>query len=242
MEGCCVHTNRLHCRNVCHNCRSLTDVVTTYILNVIGPHSFNQPVGFLRHPANLSLSWFVGFVLLQGFGIAELSILSSSVALIAGLIAVAFAFVVTWRLDDDCDWRGFSLWILTVSILSPIMWGQFMVCVVIVFWALAKGFAGRRAVIAAVASYLVLVVLGDLHGYPLNLVPKLAQSYFAGNICILHLLPESVTVSLILLYLACCWFVLDNRCAVGEVSRSHNALIESDGRKLRRAKISLVSD
>jgi len=68
-----------------------TDVVTTYILNIVGPHSLNQPMGFLRHPTNLSLSWLVRFVLLHGFGIAELSTLASSLALIAGLIAAAFA-------------------------------------------------------------------------------------------------------------------------------------------------------
>jgi hypothetical protein len=188
-----------------------TDVVTTYIFNIVGPHSLNQPIGFLRHPTNLSLGWCVRFVLLHGFGIAELSTLASSLALIAGLIAAAFAFVATWRLDDDFDWRGYSLWVVTVSILSPIMWGQFMACFVIVFVAIANGPASRRTAIAAAGSYVVLVAFGGLHGYPLNLVPELAQSYFAGNIRVLHVLPESVTVSLILLYLSCCWFVLDNK-------------------------------
>jgi hypothetical protein len=49
----------------------------------------------------------------------------------------------------------------------------------------------------------------DLHGYPLNLLPEFAQSYFAKNIRLLHVRPESVTVSLIFLYVACCWFVSD---------------------------------
>ncbi len=186
-----------------------TDVVTTYTLNVIGPHSLNQPIGFLRHPANLSLSWFVRFVLLRGFGIAELSALASSLALIAGLIAAAFAFATTWRLDDDSNWREFSLWVVTVSILSPIMWGQFMVCFVILFVALAKGRASRRAIGATVGSYLILVAFGDMHGYPLNFLPELARDYFSGNIRLLHMLPEATTVSLILIYLACCWFVSD---------------------------------
>ena len=188
-----------------------TEVVTTYILNIIGPHSLNQPIGFLRHPTNLSLGWFVRFVLLHGFGIAELSTLASSLALIAGLIAGAFAFVATSRLDDDFDWRGYSLWVVTVSILSPIMWGQFMACFVIVFVAIANGPASRRTVIAAAGSYVILVAFGGLHGYPLNFLPEFAQAYFASNIRVLHVLPESVTVSLILLYLSCCWFVFDNK-------------------------------
>jgi hypothetical protein len=182
-----------------------TDVVITYIMNVIESHSWNQPV--LRYPNNLSLSWFVRFVLLQGFGIAELSTLSSSLALIAGMIAAAFAFVVTRRLDDDSDWSGFSLWVVTVSILSPIMLPQFMVCFVIVFVALAKGLASRRAVVAAGASYVILAAFCGLHGYPLNFLPEFAQSHFPKNIPIL--LAESVTVSLILLYVACCWFISD---------------------------------
>src|SRR5260370_1323507 len=188
-----------------------TEVVTTYIQNVIGPHSLNQPMGFLRHPTNLSLSWFVRFVLLHGFGIAELSTLASSLALIAGLITAAFAFVATWRLDDDLDWRGYSLWVVTVSILSPIMWGQFMACFVIVFVGIANGSASRRTVIAAVGSYVILAAFGGLHGYPLNFLPEFAQAYFARNLRVLHVLPESVTVSLILLYLSCCWFVFDNK-------------------------------
>jgi Glycosyltransferase family 87 len=186
-----------------------SDVVTTYIQNVIGPHPLNQPIGFLRHPANLSLFWFVRFVLLHGFGISERSPVSSSLALIVGLIAAAFAFAATWRLDEDSDWRGFSLWVVTVSILSPIMWGQFMVCFAIVFVAIAKGPASSRTVVAAVASYVMLVAFGDMHGYPLNILPEFAQSYFGRNIRVLHVLPESVPVSLILLYLACWWFVSD---------------------------------
>jgi hypothetical protein len=31
----------------------------------------------------------------------------------------------------------------------------------------------------------------------------------SGNIRLLHVLPEAVTVSLILVYIACCWFVSD---------------------------------
>jgi hypothetical protein len=116
-----------------------SDVVTSYILNVIGPHPLNQPIGFLRHPANLSLGWFVRFVLLHAFGIAEQSEVSSLAALIVGLIVAAFAFAATSRLDEDSDRCGFSRWIVTVSILSTIMWAQFMVCFVIVFVAIAQG-------------------------------------------------------------------------------------------------------
>jgi len=200
-----------------------TDIVRTYILNVIRPDTLTLPIGWLRHPANLSLGWLVRFVLLHGFGVAERSTLSSLLALIAGLIAATFTFVVTWKLDDDSDWRGFSLWVVTVSILSPIMWAQFMVCFAIVFGALARGSASRRAVIAAVASYVILVAFGGMHGYPLNQLPEFAQSYFARNTRILHALPESVTVSLIFAYLACYWFVSDTepmrRTQMGGVAR-----------------------
>jgi hypothetical protein len=188
-----------------------TKVVATYVQNVVGPLPLNQPIEILRHPTNLSLSWLVRFVLLNGFGIAEKSRLASSFAMIAGSIAAAFAFVSTWRLDDDSDWRGFSLWVVTVSILSPIMWGQFMVCFVIVFVAMAKAHASKRAVGAAVMSYTILVLFGDMYGYPINFVPEFAQLYFAKNTHILHVLSESVTISLILLYAACCWFVFDNK-------------------------------
>ena len=100
-----------------------------------------------------------------------------------------------------------------------------MVCFVIVFVAIATGPASSRTIVAAVASYVILAVLGDMHGYPLNFVAEFAQSYFAGNIRILHILPESVTVSLILLYLACWWFVSDTRLRpssrTGRILTSH---------------------
>jgi len=91
------------------------------------------------------------------------------------------------------------------------MWAQFMACFVMVFVAIAKGAASWRAVVAAVGSYAILVAFGNLHGYPLNLAPEVARSYFAGNSRILHVLPETVTVSLLLVYVACCWFVFDNK-------------------------------
>jgi hypothetical protein len=84
-----------------------------------------------------------------------------------------------------------------------------MVCFAIVFVAIAKAPASWRTVVAAGGSYVVLVAFGDMHGYPLNFLPQFAQSYFAGNMRLLHVLPEAVTVSLILVYIACCWFVSD---------------------------------
>ena len=44
-----------------------------------------------------------------------------------------------------------------------------MVCFVIVFVAIAKGPASSRTIVVAVASYVILAVLGDMHGYPSKL-------------------------------------------------------------------------
>jgi hypothetical protein len=54
-----------------------------------------------------------------------------------------------------------------------------------------------------------VVALGNLHGYPLNQLPEFTSSYFAANTHILHILSESLTVSIILMYLACVWFISD---------------------------------
>ena len=132
-----------------------TNVITNYILNISGPRTLSQPIGLLRHPANLSVIWLVRFVLLHGFGILEQSRLASSLALSVELIIAAFAFAATWKLDANSDSSGFSLWVVTVSILSPLMWGQFMVCFVIVFVAIATGPASSRTIVAAVASYVI---------------------------------------------------------------------------------------
>lgn len=204
-----------------------TDVIVSYAAHVVGPHPLNQPIGFLRHPANLSLGWFVRFILLHGFSVGEMSPFASVAALFAELIVFVFAFIATLRLEYDQDQRGFSLWIVTVSILSPIMWPQFMACFVIVFAALAKSGGERRANIAAIASYAIVVVFGGMKGYPLTFAQKLSQHYLANHVHVLHVLAEGTAASLILLYASCCWFILAGRRRTVKNSRDDVSMVAS---------------
>jgi Glycosyltransferase family 87 len=200
------------------------DVVITYLrsmgfthgLGLWGStHPLNQPLGLLRHPANLNAMWFVKFGLVHAFGIGETSATAAVCGFLGELALVAIVFIQTVRFaaDEDREYRAFSMWIITVSILSPIMWPQFMACFVIVFVALAgaatRNHVSKRALWTAVASYLLVSVLGKMHGYPFDWAEMVELRLSAMHPHVVHVMAEATTGSLILLFLSAYWFMCD---------------------------------
>jgi len=211
-----------------------SDVVLTFLRNAGLMHGFaiwgstrplNQDISLLRHPANLNLARLVSFVVAHAIGTSE----SSTVAGVAGLVvelalvAIVVALTVRFAAKEDRDWRALSLWIITVSMLSPIMWGQFMVCFIIVFvWlagAAARDQVSRRAIWAAVASYALTVAFSRFRGYPFNWVQPAAERLVGAHPHLVHLAFETTTASLALLLLSAYWFTCDR-----EVPTPHSAL------------------
>jgi hypothetical protein len=185
------------------------DMLQTFIRNA--PHSMNQPIGIMRHPGNLDLDWFVRFVLHQLFHMSELSSVSRGVS---ALTLIAFTFIVcqaTLKCRDD--WRAYCLWIVAISLMSPIMWVMFMACFVIVFIAIAgatlEGTASVRTIAASGAAYAVLRLFSDSHKAPFEWVSLLTAHAVTSNRVILGVMGEGTAISLALTLLAAYWFVID---------------------------------
>jgi hypothetical protein len=65
------------------------------------------------------------------------------------------------RREDDEDWRGISLWVVTMVLLSPTAWAHYLVLLIIPFASIAaaanRGTARAQIVWLAAASYVVLI-------------------------------------------------------------------------------------
>ena len=201
-----------------------SDVVLTFLRNAGLMRGFviwgasrplNQAVELLQHPANLNLARFVAFVVAHALGTSESSTIGQVTGLLVEVALVAIVAVQTARFaaNEDRDWRALSLWIITVSMLSPIMWGQFMVCFIIVFvWlagAAARNQVSRRAIWAAVASYALTVAFSRFQGYPFNWVQPVEERLVGAHPHLIHLAFETTTASLALLLLSAYWFTCD---------------------------------
>ena len=201
-----------------------SDVVITYLRNTgltggfgvwDSTHPLNQPIELLRHPKNLNLAWFVRFVLVHAFKIGETSTAAAVCGFLAeiALATIVFGQTVRFAAAEDRDDRAFSLWVITVSMLSPIMWNQFMACFVILFAELAGAVTrhqvSRRAVWTAVASYMLISAFGNLHGYPFDWVRAVEHRLSVIHPHVVDVLDEVTTGSLILLFLSAYWFTCD---------------------------------
>ena len=120
-----------------------------------------QPMGFLKHPANLNLGWFVRFVVEHSIGARAWA---PGAGLIVELIITVLSFSAIAALADDRYACGFSLRITLITLLSPVAWPTFLACFVPVYVGLAaaakEGAAPRRVVYAAGASYLAAFFMG----------------------------------------------------------------------------------
>jgi hypothetical protein len=201
-----------------------SDVIVTFLRNAGVMRGFaiwgstrplNQNIELLRHPSNLNLARLVSFVVAHTLGTSD----ASAVAEVAGLlvelalVAIVVAQTIRFAANEDHDWRALSLWIITVSMLSPIMWGQFMVCFIIVFvWlagAAVRNQVSRRAIWAAVASYTLTVAFSHFQGYPFNWVQPVEERFVGTHPHLVHLAFETTTASLALLLLSAYWFTCD---------------------------------
>ena len=63
-------------------------------------------------------------------GEAGETIVKAAAALAIELIAAGIAFAATAALEDDRYGFGFALWLVVITMLSPVAWPQFLVCLV----------------------------------------------------------------------------------------------------------------
>ncbi len=165
-----------------------------------GKPVLGQPAGWLRHPYNFNLGWFVRFVVDHSIGPRPWA---SGAGLVVELIVAAISFAVTTRLADDPYGCGFSLWIALIALLSPVAWPHFLACLPPVYVGIAAasedGTVPRRVVYTAGASYLVAFVVG---GPTVSFIAEGLQRLFVGHVHIWHILLETAFASLALAYVS----------------------------------------
>jgi Glycosyltransferase family 87 len=171
-----------------------------------GAHTHGVAAGLLRHPANLNLGSFVQLVLgCRGW--------ASLAGLAIELLVAGMAFAVTIAVKDDPYGCGFSLWIVVVTMLSPVAWPQFLVCIVPLYVGIAAanhatdhaGGVPRRVLNATLASY----VAGLFMGGPLGFLSRGLAHSIAAHVHASYVLPaEAAFISLGCAYLAALWATL----------------------------------
>jgi len=172
-----------------------------------GMRAGGVPAALLRHPANLNLGAFVQLVL--GY-----RSWSRGAGLAIELLLACLAFAATAAVDDDPYGCGFSLWIVVSTMLSPVAWPQFLVCVVPLYVGIAAANHAvshttsrerrlpRRVLNVAGASYVAALFMGGPLGF---LSSALARS-IAGHVHASYVLPaEAAFISLGCAYLAALW-------------------------------------
>jgi len=164
-------------------------------LPISGPRTRGVPAGLLSHPANLNLGSFAQLVLgYRGWAFAA--------AIGIELLMAGFAFAATAALEDDRYGCGFALWIVAITLLSPLAWPQFLVCIV----PLYVGIAGannekelpRRVLNLAGASYVAALFMGG----PLGFLSRALARSISAHVRASYFLPaEAAFISL-----ACAFF------------------------------------
>lgn len=165
-----------------------------------GAHTPGVPASLLRHPANLNLGSFVQLVLgYRGWAWAG--------GLATELLAAGFAFAATAALEEDRYGCGFSLWLVVITMLSPVAWPQFLVCLVPLYVGIAAANHAanqerrlpQRVLNLAGASYLAALFMGG----PLGFLSRALARSISGHVHASYVLPaEAAFISLGCAYLA----------------------------------------
>jgi hypothetical protein len=149
------------------------------------------------------------------------------------LLVAGFAFAATAIVEDDAYGCGFSLWIVVITLLSPVAWPQFLVCIVPLYVGIAAANherrLARRVLNIAGACYLAALFMGG----PLGFLSHGLARAVAGHVHASYVLPaEAAFISLVFAYLAALWMTAsegvprtaDARCDPPRKTRRPSAL------------------
>ena len=173
--------------------------------------TISEPLGHLKHPANLNLGWFVKW-LYDRTATRPIPGYVTVLCALAEIFAVAVCFLATRRIHtEDPDWRGYGMWIVTVTLISPIAYYVFLCCFLPMIAGMAATWRRRelptRVLYAIGGSYLATTLFPSA-GHPLWLFRRSVELALEKNHTqIVHILSESEFVSLVLAWLAAYWFV-----------------------------------
>ncbi|HWX27061.1 MAG TPA: glycosyltransferase family 87 protein [Steroidobacteraceae bacterium] len=173
--------------------------------------TISEPVGHLKHPANLNLGWFVKW-LYDRTATRPVPPYISILAVLAEVFAVVVCLLATRRIQaDDPDWRGYGLWIVTVSLISPVAYYVFLCCFLPMIAGMCAAWKRdelpKRVLYAISASYLFTTLFPSA-GHPLTVLRRLEVLALEKNHAhIVHILSETEALSLAMAWLAAYWFV-----------------------------------
>jgi hypothetical protein len=184
----------------------------------------NEPLGHLKHPANLNLGWFVKWL----YDRTATRPVPVSVTVLGGLAEISAVTICLWATrriqGDDPDWRGYGLWIVTISLISPVAYGVFLCCFLPMIAGMAAAWRrqelSRRVLYAISGSYIVTTLIPS-SGHPLFYYSRPAILALEKNhLHIVHMLTENEFTSLVLAWVAALWFVTDLR-ARGQLTENY---------------------
>jgi len=185
--------------------------------------TLNIGLGMVKHPANLNLGWFVKW-LYDRKPSQPLPVVVTILAALAEISAVIVCFWATRNIRaDDPDWRGFGLWIVTISLLSPLSWYFFLCCFLPMLAGMAAAWRrqelSRPVLYAITASYLVTTLFPS-YGHPIFPIWHAAMlaAENSHHLHIVHVFTETEFTSLALAWFAAFWFVTTARENTGSVS------------------------
>jgi len=165
-----------------------------------GEQTLGEPLGLLRHPSNLNLGWFVRFIADHTVGDRPWA---AGAGLVTELILAGLSFAAAWALVEDRYACGFALWIALITLLSPISWQHFLVCLVPVYVSVAAacqdGAASRLTLFTAGTSYLAAFFMG---GPTVGFINAGMERLLRGHVHLWHAVPEFTFASLVLAYCA----------------------------------------
>ncbi|MGZ6241664.1 MAG: glycosyltransferase family 87 protein [Candidatus Binataceae bacterium] len=193
--------------------------------------TLHVPGGLMKHPANLNLGAFVKW-LYDRTASRSVPLAVSIFGVLAEIAAVVAGFHATVGIDpDDSDWRGFGLWIVTLSLISPLSWYFYFCCFLPLIIGMAaawrRGYLPSAALYAFVAAYLIGTVL-PTYGHPLYPFFEAAiKSMREKHPHIDHAISEKEFAALILTWLAAYLFVISacrapRRASNGRAEHSAN--------------------
>jgi hypothetical protein len=85
------------------------------------------------------------------------------------LLMAGVGFAATAVLEDDRYGCGFALWIVVITLISPLAWPQFLVCIVPLYvgiaWANHEIELPRRVLNLTCASYVAALFMGGPLGF-----------------------------------------------------------------------------
>jgi len=142
---------------------------------------------FLEQPGNIALGSFISrmFWRLSDYGLIsshESARVAASFAARGALVIGAAALTWTRRSsgEPDIDRRAYSLWLVTMIMISPTAWNHYLILLLLPFIqitsAAVAGRVGRPTVMMCVASYILIeisIVIFALSGF-VNSHPSLS--------------------------------------------------------------------